>query len=211
MKTKILLGLCLLLSIFAYACISDQCQKCGLPPNSQIVISYENNAGQVPRTSDGTGCVYYPPKNNSCAAVATPIGGGFSFFASPASVDLQAPPTDFSISGSGISATYGMPKIQYWDDNGTMLGEATATYVASDGSWLEAITPDLSSAYSGNWNIHVFNRNSDGSLAHIGTAPVEAYGRNYCSPSQGEIDSCEAGVCNSCFFDYDSCQCRSGY
>jgi hypothetical protein len=113
----------------------------------------------------------------------TPIlGGSFRFFAFPASVNLQDPPATFTINGSDISTAYGMPKVQYWDDNGQLLGEVSASTVAQDGTWLQAPTPGLWQAYSGNWSVYVMNRTWDGGIEHVGSAHVQTYGRDYEPP-----------------------------
>lgn len=211
MKRKIFCGLCFVFLSIAGSCISDQCRDCRVGrAGVQTIVSYTSSGRQVTRVTDSQGCVTYAPDTNgSCHATVTAIGGGFTFFASPASVDLQSPPSTFTLGGGVLSTAYGMPKIQYWDENGSMLGEAIASSVGSDGSWLESTTPDLSSAYSGYWTIYVFNKTSDGSYEHIGSALVETYGRDYCNATQSEIDACEVSACNSCYFDYDSCQCLS--
>jgi hypothetical protein len=129
------------------------------------------------------GCVYYTADSQgNCNGTVTVIGGGFFFFATPSVVDLQAPPADFTISGSGISTTYGMPKVQYWNEYGQLLGEATASAVAADGSWLQATTPNTAQAYSGNWSVYVLNIRWDGGLEYAGSALVQAYGRDYEPP-----------------------------
>jgi len=184
MKTKILILLSLVALGITSAC-TPQCKDCGHTPNSQAVVSFPQNSGrqQVTRVSDNNGCVFYAPDSQgACNGTVTMIGGGFFFFATPSAVDLQAPPADFTITGSGMSTTYGMPKVQYWDDYGQLLGETTASAVANDGSWLQATTPNTSQAYSGNWSVYVLNRRWDGGLEHVGSALISAYGRDYEPP-----------------------------
>src|SRR5215213_3762419 len=144
MKTKILILLSLVALAITTAC-TTQCKSCGHRANAQAVVSFPPASGrpQVTRVVDLNGCVFYSAdSNDNCNGIVTVIGGGFFFFATPAVVDLQAPPADFMITGSGMSTTYGMPKVQYWDDYGQLLGETTASAVADDGSWLQAITPN---------------------------------------------------------------------
>lgn len=192
MKTKILILLSLVALASSTACIT-QCESCGHRANAQAVVSFPQGSGrqQITRVVGGNGCVLYPADSQgNCNGTVTVIGGSFSFFITPAAVDLQAPPADFMITGSGMSTTYGMPKIQYWDEHGQLLGETTASAVANDGSWLQATTPDTSQAYSGNWFVYVLNIRWDGSLEHVGSALVQAYGRDYEPPPPPDEDPC---------------------
>jgi hypothetical protein len=183
MKPKILILLSLVALAITSAC--TQCESCGHRANAQAVVSFPPASGrpQVTRVVSPSGCVVYAPDSNgNCNGIVTVIGGGFAFFITPSVVDLQAPPADFMITGSGISTTYGMPKVQYWDDYGQLLGETMASAVADDGSWLQATTPNTAQAYSGNWSVYVLNIRWDGGLEHVGSALVQAYGRDYEPP-----------------------------
>jgi len=124
------------------------------------------------------------------------------FFASPFSINLQSPPASGSISGSGISAAYGMPIIEYRDYGDAIIGQTTATEVAADGSWLSGPVPDLSAAYTGTYLLWVSNRNADGSHSVIGVAEVQASGRDY-PPPQDETCPCgEQPPCRPCIITY---------
>lgn len=195
MKNKVRILLCALALGAATACDpTPDCKPCGYRSGAQAVISFPKSSGrpQITRVVDAGGCVTYSPSTNGgCNGTVTVIGGNFTFFASPEYVDLQAPPATFSISGSGISVAYGMPKVQYWDDFGQLVGEMTASSVADDGTWLEAPTPYSGQAYSGRWTVYVMNRTWDGGVEHAGSAIVYAYGRDYePPPPPPEEDPC---------------------
>ncbi|HYH86697.1 MAG TPA: hypothetical protein VEX60_14695 [Pyrinomonadaceae bacterium] len=103
----------------------------------------------------------------------------FPFSASPSSVNLQAPPATLDMTGSNLTTTYGMPRVEYVDlYTGNLIGTATATSVSGDGTWLQAATPDLSSVYSGTYTILVSNATSGGGFEYVGTATMDAYGRD---------------------------------
>jgi hypothetical protein len=103
----------------------------------------------------------------------------FVFSANPSPIDLQAPPATLEMTGSNLTTTYGMPRIEYIDPyTGNLIGTATATSVSGDGSWLQAPTPDLSGVYSGSYSILISNVTSDGSYEYVGTATMDAYGRD---------------------------------
>src|SRR5687768_2270671 len=55
---------------------------------------------------------------------------------------------------------------------------AAATAVAGDGSWVQISVPDLSRAYSGQFQILVVNKTSDGGEEEMGYAPVTLWGRD---------------------------------
>ena len=129
------------------------------------------------------------------------------FLVSPSDVDLQSPPASFTITGDGIDATYGMPLIDYYDQSGTLVAEATATSVASDGTWLQANTPDLSAVYSGTYIVVVRTASSDGSYELVGTAPINATGRDPslgCDPDGWLEQSC---MNSNGVWDPSNCQC----
>ena len=70
-----------------------------------------------------------------------------------------------------------MPRVEYFDSNGFLVGAVFATSVSNTS--LTADVPDLSSAYSGSYQIRVTNKTSEGYYAHsVGTANVSAYGRD---------------------------------
>jgi hypothetical protein len=95
--------------------------------------------------------------------------------ANPSSVDLSSPPAVVSIGGGGFDATYGMPLIQYYDQySGVLIASMSAFSVASDGSSLQANTPDLSSVCAGSYNVVVSNVAADGSTSVAGVASVNA-------------------------------------
>ena len=73
------------------------------------------------------------------------------FSASPDSVDVNAPPSSATISGSGIDATYGMPVVGYYNENGYLVAEQPAPSVAPDGTSLVGPVPDFSSSYNGQY------------------------------------------------------------
>lgn len=103
----------------------------------------------------------------------------FPFSTAPGSVDLQAPPASFDMTGSNLDTTYGAPHLDYIDSyTGDVIGSVDATAVSADGSWLQAPMPDLFQVYSGTYIIYVSNRQSDGSLSYVGSSTVDTYGRD---------------------------------
>jgi hypothetical protein len=103
----------------------------------------------------------------------------FPFAMAPGSINLQAPPSTFAMTGSSLNTTYGMPRIDYIDQfSGELIATTTATSVAGDGNSLQAYTPDLSNVYSGTYSMLVSNINSDGSLNYLGSSTVDTYGRD---------------------------------
>src|SRR5215213_1724884 len=60
----------------------------------------------------------------------------FSFL--PSVIKRDMPPESITIEGTGISSAGGMPTIEYYDLNGSLVAQNTAFEVASDGSALIA-------------------------------------------------------------------------
>jgi len=147
--------------------------------------------GRVPATWNivagipGAECVFYrEPTQRNVTSGSTQksrcVTGGiiFPFSVSPNSINLQAPPATVDMTGQGLNTTYGMPSVEYVDQyTGQVLGSATATAV-NGGTWLRAPVPDLSSVYSGTYNILISNATSGGGREYVGTATVSCYGRD---------------------------------
>jgi hypothetical protein len=99
--------------------------------------------------------------------------------ANPASVYLPTPPASGTITGQSFDATYGMPQVDYFDSNGYLIGSASATSVSGDGTSLQANMPDLSSVYSGTYQVKVTNKTYDGYYLNIvGSATMTGWGRD---------------------------------
>jgi hypothetical protein len=97
--------------------------------------------------------------------------GGFSFTPNP--FNTAAPPLSISIQGQGLISTYGMPVIQYFDMNGNLVSQQSASAVSSDGTILTASTPPLIELPSGIYAGIVSNIAADGSYQYAGTASVD--------------------------------------
>lgn len=126
--------------------------------------------------------------------------GGFvgEFSASPNSIDVQVPPPTVTISGSDMSGAYGMPSVAYYDEFGYLVAETTATAMASDGSWIQANTPDLSSVYSGSYNVIVRNATADGAWNPAGVATIDVYGNDPPPPPDPQPDPCTCPPLQEC-------------
>ena len=141
--------------------------------------------------------------NQTKVAQCLTFGFIFPFAASPDSIDLQSQPSTMSMTGSGLTTTYGMPRLAYMDPyTGNLIAATTATSVSGDGTWLQANVPDLSALYSGSYTVFVSNVLADGSLEYVGAASVTAYGRDYefypPPPPPGECGCPPDGPCMEC-------------
>ncbi|MDQ6652247.1 MAG: hypothetical protein M3Y84_05845 [Acidobacteriota bacterium] len=102
-----------------------------------------------------------------------PFGAAFS--ANPSSIDITYPPATVTITGQDLVATYGMPWVEYYDENGSLVAQTQAFSVAPDGSWLTGYTPDLSSVPTGAYTVVVSNVDPDGSLSIAGTTTINVF------------------------------------
>lgn len=172
-------------------------------PNGRVPARWQIFAG-VPGECQGQ--ITNPNMDVSAGQtkVAECLGFGFifPFSTAPGSIDLQAPPSTMEMTGSTLTTTYGMPRVEYTDQyTGNLIATMTATTVSPDGTWLQATTPDLSSVYSGTFNIFVSNKKADGSFEYVGTSTVDAYGRDYVfepPPPPGECGCPPDGPCMVC-------------
>lgn len=140
--------------------------------------------------------------NDSVTAQCLIPGIIFPFTLSPGTVDLLAPPATMTMTGSGLDTTYGMPRIEYRDPyTGGLVAVTTATKVGRDGTSLTMTTPDLSSVYSGTYQVSVSNVMADGSFEHVGGGTVDTYGRDYVfdpPPPPGQCGCPPNGPCLPC-------------
>ena len=109
--------------------------------------------------------------------------------ASPNPLDSQLAPQPFQISGGSFDTTYGMPKVEYFDDFGNWVGEATATSVS--GGVMYGVTPDLGALYDGFYTLMVSNATADGWQA-IGYTAVYTVGNP--EPPPPDPDPCPLGL-----------------
>jgi hypothetical protein len=107
------------------------------------------------------------------------IGGGFEgiedapeFTFSPNPFNTEAPPSTVTITGSGFDPTYGMPIVQYFDMNGNLDAQQSATAVSSDGTTLTLSTPSFTELGDGTYAGVISNVASDGSYSYVGTTAV---------------------------------------
>lgn len=160
------------------------CTDCGWAPNSTVTIFYPpvtGVTGSATAIANSQGCIVFDSRCIDCSRMAFSgrrRSGLFGLFSvSPDPINLQAPPGTLTIYGYGISGAYGAPIIECIDPYGRRLSTTTATSVAGDGSWVQIDLPDLSHAYTGQFQVIVINRTWDGSQEEIGYSPINLYGR----------------------------------
>jgi len=113
------------------------------------------------------------------------------FSPDPASIDLESPPAIVTVNGGGMDTTYGMPVVDFYDENGTLVARTTAHEVGWDGTMLRVYTPDLSSAQTGSFVLFVSNVTADGSLSEIGVLGIGVYTPEPPPPPPPDPDPCE--------------------
>jgi len=162
---------------------SYNCTRTGLTPNSTYTVIIDLGSGSTQtlrRAADSNGTIAFTinvPCTNVEAVLLTTFSN-LSLSAGPSSIYLLSPPSTVTITGDLFDQTYGMPRVEYFDGNGYLVGAVYATSVSGSTS-LTASVPDLSSAYSGSYQIRVTNKTSQGYYVHtVGTANVSAYGRD---------------------------------
>jgi hypothetical protein len=151
-------------------------------PGAPYTVSYptsppifENRTGR----SDGT--ISVPSHGLPCTQliVIALTNSNLALSASPATVYLPSPPATATITGQSFDTTYDMPRVEYFDSNGYLVGSVYANSVSGDGTSLEANMPDLSNVYTGTYQIRVTNKTSDGYYTHtVGTAAMSGWGRD---------------------------------
>lgn len=192
---------------------SHSCSFSGLVPNATylVVINPDSiNAVTLTRIASSTGTLSISTSANCSTVVAIQVTtSNNALSASPSSINLESPPATVTITGQGFDATYGMPRVEYFDSSGYLVGSVYASSV-SGGASLDCYVPDLSSAYSGTYQIRVTNKTSQGYYSHrVGTATVTAWGRDRLdSDGDGWYDDEDCAPENP--YQYTGCYCGGG-
>jgi hypothetical protein len=155
-----------------------------LIPGETYLIIYSQTLNPtiiISRTAGSNGTITVASHGQPCTSlVATRVtNSNLALAASPSSVYLPSPPATATITGQSFDTTYGMPTVEYFDSNGYMIGSVYASFVSSDGTSLQASVPDLSSVYSGTYQVKVTNKTYEGYYAAIvGSATMTGWGRD---------------------------------
>ncbi len=94
------------------------------------------------------------------------------FILAPDTLYVSAPPSSLSLTGSGVSITYGMPHVQIFNNLGTKIADVIATSATDSGKALTTPAPGLTGLTTGTYGLEVLNVQSNGSLAPVGATPV---------------------------------------
>ena len=164
---------------------STTCTFSGLVPNATYLLVFPQTTStggtiSVIRTANSSGVITLV-NNGSCSGIVAVLAttANLALSASPSSIYLPSPPGTVAITGQSFDTTYGMPRVEYFDGSGFLVGSVYANSVAGGGTSLDATVPDLSAAYSGTYQIRVTNKTSQGYYSHtVGNATVQAWGRD---------------------------------
>jgi hypothetical protein len=211
-----LMSLCFAVTFSGCGALMSYCNYTGGPPNTPYIITYSDLSVGTGRVNpDGTFRVLKHGGEN-CNQLRLRVGFGnnlgLALSASPSSVYLPSPPTSGTITGQSFDATYGMPRVDYFDSNGYLVGSVNATSVASNGTSLQANMPDLSYVYSGTYQVKVTNKRYDGYyLTIVGSAAMTGWGRDRLdSDGDGWYDD-EDCAPDDPSFNYDCSATCGGY
>lgn len=190
MKKLLLLTLTLSLPLLIGGCKASGLNTCSrsftnaglaVVPGAEYFIIYPGlPTSIITKIGKADGTVSFPSEGQPCGSITvTDVRkSNLALTANPSSVYLPSPPASGTVTGQEFDTTYGMPRVDYFDSNGYLVGSAYATSV-SGATWLQANMPDLSNAYSGTYQVRVTNKRSDGYYSHIvGTATMTGWGRD---------------------------------
>lgn len=97
---------------------------------------------------------------------------------SPDGFDVTNAPASLYVTGQYMNSGYGMPIIQYYDENGTSVGQITASSVADDGTWLQFAPGPLLWQYSGFYVAVISVPVGDGTYAYAGGVLLNIWGND---------------------------------
>ena len=95
-----------------------------------------------------------------------------SFQMSPNPVYITTPPSTATVTGNGLSSTYGMPMIQYYTLDGTFVAQETASSVSNSTS-MQISGFNVSQLPVGTYAAFVSNAGPNGTYTYIGNGAVE--------------------------------------
>jgi hypothetical protein len=212
-KTLLLLSLSFVFFLPGCGGGGPTCSNSGFTPGTVVRIYYTHPYYPteiiLEKVAPASGTITVPTHGFQCYElqwrIVTNSNGALS--ASPSSIYLPSPPSTATITGSGFDGTYGMPMVEYFDGNGFLVGSVIASSLSGSTS-LDASVPDLSEAYSGNYQVRVTNKTSSGYYLHrVGTVTMTAWGRDRldsdgdgwyddedCYPEDPYMD-CMTGMC----------------
>jgi hypothetical protein len=124
--------------------------------------------GQAVQANVSPGLTRYLVCKVSGGGIETAVAAGFS----PNPVYTYAPPATGTVTGSGFSQAYGMPLVQYYSPNGTLVAQETATSVSSDGTSMVIPGFGTSTLPAGSYLGYVSNAGPNGTLSIIGSGAV---------------------------------------
>jgi hypothetical protein len=183
-KIALVLSLSLMLILPGCSPSRHNCTINGLVPGAPYLIVAPDINGALVTTasavadSNGSITIRTTATCSSLGAIRA-FNSNLALSASPSSVNLLAPPSTATITGQSFDATYGMPRVDYFDGSGYLVGTVYATSVSGDGTWLQANVPDLSYVYSGTYQVKITNKTYQGYYAHIvGYASMTGWGRD---------------------------------
>jgi hypothetical protein len=191
MKKILLVLTCSLLLLALSGCdfFDNSCDKYRTSANVEIIpgARYGVHYPHAPtptfeyRTGKSNGSISVPKHGHDCNElhVFALSNSNLPLSASPSSVYLPSPPASATITGQSFDTTYGMPRVDYVDSNGYLVGSADANSVTGGGTSLQATVPDLSYVYSGTYQVKVTNKTYEGYYAHVvGSATMTGWGRD---------------------------------
>ncbi len=124
------------------------------------------------------------------------LSNGFGM--SPNPIYSYAPPSTGTVSGSGFSYTYGMPMVQYYSMDGTLVAQETASYVAPDGTSIQIPGFNTSTLAAGTYIGFINNAGANGTWTYAGTGTVQVLTPNV------TIVGAERRVQNGSTYIYDT-------
>jgi len=193
---------------------SNSCSFSGLVASATYLVVINNpNTGLATtftRVSSSTGTLTVSTTASCSNVVVVQVtNSNLALSASPSSIDLENPPATVTITGQSFDTTYGMPRVEYFDGSGYLVGSTYASSV-SGGTSLDCYVPDLSSAYSGTYQIRVTNKTYQGYYSQrIGTATVTAWNRDRLdSDGEGWYDDEDCDPYDP--YRYNTCYCGGG-
>lgn len=148
----------------------------------------------------------------------------------PSRIDAEAMPATWTLRAGSLNANYGMPTIQLYDpNNGTLVCQMQASYIADDQTWIEGSPWNLQYVPSGNYLVQVWNATADGTGEYVGHTAMNLYRTSELPPDadndgfRADIDcddsdssiypgagtSCQDGEDRNCNFIDDHYDCNN--
>src|SRR3989440_2010304 len=101
----------------------------------------------------------------------------------PNTINVTESSVEIEVLGSGVTTTYGMPTLQFYDPYGTFAAQTAATTIDTEnGIWAKGQSASLTGLPAGTYTVDLINGTANGVGEKVGSGVVYLYGASSANP-----------------------------